>query len=134
MPFGQVPVLEVDGKELAQSNTIARYLAKEHGLAGKGHWDQAQADMYVDCIEDLISCKYDQLEFYLQSVLKSRGNFQFFWQLIAALRPAVFESDESKKKEMMAKINAETVQPHLAKIEQRLTNNDTGYLVGKSVS
>jgi len=34
MPFGQVPVLEVDGKMLCQSHTIARYLARQHNLAG----------------------------------------------------------------------------------------------------
>ena len=53
--FGQVPILEVDGKPLAQSHTIARFLARQHGLAGKDAWEQAQADMYVDCIGDLIS-------------------------------------------------------------------------------
>lgn len=54
MPFGQVPVLEVDGeKMLAQSHTIARYLARQHGLAGQNDWEQSQADMYVDCIYDL---------------------------------------------------------------------------------
>ena len=53
-PFGQVPVLEVDGKPLAQSNTIARYLARQHGLAGKDAWQEGEADMYVDCIGDLI--------------------------------------------------------------------------------
>jgi len=30
-PFGQMPVLEVDGKYLPQSYAIARYLASQHG-------------------------------------------------------------------------------------------------------
>lgn len=57
MPFGQVPVLEVDGKMLAQSHSIARYLARKHGLAGKDAWEESQADMYADCIIDLINGK-----------------------------------------------------------------------------
>ena len=55
MPFGQCPVLEVDGKMLAQSNTIARYLARQHGLAGKDEWEQSQADAYADSIGDLMT-------------------------------------------------------------------------------
>ncbi len=53
MPFGQVPVLEKDGEMICQSIAIARYVAREHGLAGKDNWTQAQADMVVDCIMDL---------------------------------------------------------------------------------
>lgn len=53
MPFGQVPVLEVDGsKLLAQSHTIARYLARQHGLAGKDEWENALTDSFVACIQD----------------------------------------------------------------------------------
>ena len=53
-PFGQMPILHVDGKVLAQSMTIARYLAKQHGLAGQNDWEEALANMYADCISDLI--------------------------------------------------------------------------------
>jgi glutathione S-transferase len=54
MPFGQVPVLEFDGKLLSQSYAIARYIARQHGLAGQGDWEQAQVDMYADCIKDFM--------------------------------------------------------------------------------
>ena len=56
-PFGQVPVLEVDGVPIAQSTTIARFLAKEFNLAGKDHLEQAQADMVVDACIDLVESK-----------------------------------------------------------------------------
>lgn len=52
-----MPIFEEDGKVLAQSNAIARYLAKEYGLAGKGNWEQAEVDMYVDCVGDVIAGK-----------------------------------------------------------------------------
>ena len=40
MPFGQVPVPEVDGKMLCQSYTIARYLAHQFGIAGETEWEK----------------------------------------------------------------------------------------------
>jgi glutathione S-transferase len=35
LPFGQLPVLEVNGIVIPQSVAITRYLAREHGLYGK---------------------------------------------------------------------------------------------------
>ncbi|XP_078589984.1 hematopoietic prostaglandin D synthase-like isoform X1 [Branchiostoma floridae x Branchiostoma japonicum] len=52
-PMGQLPVLEVGGVTICQSMAIARYVAKETGLAGKTILEQAQADMLVDGLDDL---------------------------------------------------------------------------------
>ena len=57
MPMGQLPVLEFDGQVLCQSLTIARFLAKEFGLAGKTNLEQAQADMVIDTGNDLDNSK-----------------------------------------------------------------------------
>uniref|UniRef100_A0A914CL94 glutathione transferase n=1 Tax=Acrobeloides nanus TaxID=290746 RepID=A0A914CL94_9BILA len=52
-PFGQLPLLEVDGKPLAQSFAIARFLARKHGLAGKDDWESAQLDAIADFMKDI---------------------------------------------------------------------------------
>lgn len=54
LPFGQVPILEIDGQcILAQSNAIARFVAEEVGLAPTSALGKAQADQIVDAVEDL---------------------------------------------------------------------------------
>lgn len=57
-PFGQVPVLEVDGKKIAQSTAISRYLAKQYGLAGKDDWESLEIDVTVDTIHDVRASEY----------------------------------------------------------------------------
>ena len=105
MPFGQLPVLEVDGKMLAQSFTCARYLARKHGLAGKDEWEQAQADMYVDCVNDIMN----------------------------GAREPFLEKDPEKQKELWQTYIANQIVPHVQIIEKHLRKNGTGYLVGSSV-
>lgn len=53
MPFGMLPVLEIDGEMVAQSNAISRYLARQWGLAGKDEWESLQCDVLVDTLGDL---------------------------------------------------------------------------------
>ncbi|XP_015366529.1 PREDICTED: glutathione S-transferase-like [Diuraphis noxia] len=53
MPFGKVPVLEIDGKVLNQSTAITRYLSKKAGLAGSDDWESLLIDIAVDNIHDL---------------------------------------------------------------------------------
>lgn len=53
MPFQALPVLEVDGKVIAQSNTINRYVGKLGGLYPKDDWQAARVDEVMDAIEDI---------------------------------------------------------------------------------
>jgi len=54
-PFGQLPTLTVDGVQLCQAHTIARFLAREFGLAGSTSLEQARADMIVECVDDMLA-------------------------------------------------------------------------------
>jgi glutathione S-transferase len=52
-PYRELPVLEVDGKAIAQSNTINRYVGKLAGLYPKDDWQAALVDEVMDAIEDI---------------------------------------------------------------------------------
>lgn len=52
MPYQALPVLEVDGKLLAQSNTINRFVGKLTGLYPNDPWQAALCDEIMDAVED----------------------------------------------------------------------------------
>lgn len=58
MPLGEMPVLEVDGKQFHQSMSICRYLAKKVGLAGKNEVEDYEIDSVVDTVSDFRNSKY----------------------------------------------------------------------------
>lgn len=58
-PFGQAPVLEVDGKMLAQSAAIDRYVAGLAGLVPTDPWEAALADQAYCFCHDLLQPLYD---------------------------------------------------------------------------
>ncbi|CAI5441900.1 unnamed protein product [Caenorhabditis angaria] len=53
-PFGQLPVLSVDGFEIPQSAAILRYLARKFGFAGKTPEEEAWVDAIVDQFKDFM--------------------------------------------------------------------------------
>ncbi|XP_026318450.1 glutathione S-transferase 2-like [Hyposmocoma kahamanoa] len=65
-PFGQMPVLEIDGKKYAQSFAIARYLGRKYGLTGDNIEEDFEIDQNVDFVNDLrakaASVKYETNE------------------------------------------------------------------------
>ena len=52
-PYQSLPILEVDGKVIAQSNTINRYVGKLAGLYPKDDWQAAVVDELMDAVEDI---------------------------------------------------------------------------------
>lgn len=107
-PLGQLPVLEVDGVQIPQSVAIARFLAKKFNLAGKTDVEQAQADVVVDTVGDLI----------------------------AAYVPVRREQDENKKKELLDKFLAEDLPKQLGNLETlgKLYSNGGQFFVGDSLT
>ncbi|KAI8521902.1 hypothetical protein Bbelb_016560 [Branchiostoma belcheri] len=103
MPMGQLPVLEVDGVTLCQSMTIARFVARETGMDGKTKLERAQADAFVDELEDLVP------------------------KLAMAL---IFTTDENEKAEKVKELD-KAIAEKLGKCE-KLSGPD-GHLVGNSM-
>lgn len=62
--FGQLPVLEHNGKKINQSLAIARYLAKQAKLSGKDDWENLEIDAVVDTVNDLKQSKQNSLSFH----------------------------------------------------------------------
>ena len=53
LPFGQLPVLEIDGVTIGQSMAIARFLANEYGISGSSNLVKAKVDEVVDVMNDV---------------------------------------------------------------------------------
>jgi Glutathione S-transferase, N-terminal domain len=52
-PFGALPVLEVDGEVVAQSNAINRYVGKLADLYPSDAWQAALCDEVMEAVEDI---------------------------------------------------------------------------------
>eukprot|EP00091_Calanus_sinicus_P010326 TRINITY_DN24108_c0_g1_i1.p1 TRINITY_DN24108_c0_g1~~TRINITY_DN24108_c0_g1_i1.p1 ORF type:complete len:119 (-),score=30.35 TRINITY_DN24108_c0_g1_i1:349-705(-) len=58
LAYGQLPKLEFKGEVLYQSVNIARFLAREFGIAGNSNLERAQSDEVVDAITDIQNAIY----------------------------------------------------------------------------
>ncbi|CAJ0581749.1 unnamed protein product, partial [Mesorhabditis spiculigera] len=108
-PFGQMPILEVDGKQLAQSKAIYRYLGKTFGFAGANDWESAQIDSWADQFQDYAT----------------------------ALRPyfiVLAGFAEGDKDKLYKEVAEPARDQHLPLIVKQLKANGSGFLVGSKVS
>ena len=77
MLLSQVPVLEYEGILLAQSMSIARFLARQFNLAGKDNLEQAQVEVVADTATDLLN-NVGPIIWYQEEPEKTAALKQFF--------------------------------------------------------
>jgi len=108
MPFGQLPVLEVDGKQLTQSMTILRFIGRKHGLEAEDEWDRAVGDELATSWLDMFT--------------RSAG--------------AWAEQDKEAKKQKFLQVIEEFVKPRLKIVDERLSHNKcgSGFIAGSKVT
>ncbi|KAK3102006.1 hypothetical protein FSP39_008045 [Pinctada imbricata] len=108
-PCGQVPVLEVDGKQMNESIAIARYIAKIYDLGGKDAYEQYLIDRVLGAVDDLY-CK--------------------------ARQPWFAEQDQSKKIELERELYSEHLPRFLGMFKKYLKDSggDGKFFVGDSVT
>merc|ERR1712037_318017 len=99
---GFVPELTWDDKLLVQSNAIARFVAREVGIAGKSNVEMAQCDAVVD----------------------------FCSELAEASVSIKFAPDDEKKKAALEKFNPK-LDAFIKNIEKILEENGGEWMVGK---
>eukprot|EP01103_Thecamoeba_quadrilineata_P010013 TRINITY_DN205_c0_g1_i1.p1 TRINITY_DN205_c0_g1~~TRINITY_DN205_c0_g1_i1.p1 ORF type:complete len:218 (-),score=45.52 TRINITY_DN205_c0_g1_i1:88-741(-) len=58
LDFNQVPLLEIDGHNLVQSQAIASYLARKYNLYGKDNYENYQVDALYGALIDALSDLY----------------------------------------------------------------------------
>ncbi|CAL1528871.1 unnamed protein product [Lymnaea stagnalis] len=106
-PFGQLPLLEVDGEVFAQSVAIATYLAREFGLYGKTNLDGLRIDQVVQLVQEILNAGY---------------------------KAYLFTADETQKAQLIKELKEKEFPRYLEYFENLLKNNGTGYFVGDSLT
>jgi len=104
-PHGFMPVLEVDGKMLAGSLPIVRYVAEQHGLAGSNSFENADIASITDVLNDL-----------------EEKLFQFF-----------FEKHEARRAELKKTLVETHFPRYLGALEKRAAGNNSadGWIIGQ---
>ncbi|XP_068085135.1 glutathione S-transferase [Anabrus simplex] len=103
-PYGKLPLLEVDGKEVYQSAAIGRYLAKQFNLLGSNDWEALQIDCTVDTITDL---------------------------RLAILGAYIYEENEEAKAKKIQTLRKETLPMYLSKLDKQVKDNGGHFVGGK---
>ncbi|XP_013148280.1 PREDICTED: glutathione S-transferase 2-like [Papilio polytes] len=102
-PFGQLPMLEIDGKQYAQSIAICRYLGRKYGLAGT----TPEEDLIID------------------------QNLDFFNDIRLKTVAANYESDEKVKADKLEDLKKNHFPVLFSKLDQMIKENNGFLAVGR---
>jgi glutathione S-transferase len=106
LPFDALPLWqEPDGFTLAQSDAIARHVARAHGLYGADARESALCDMVMEGIKDLIA-----------EVGK------------------IWSVEPAKRAELRARLDGEIIPRWLGYFERIVARNDAGFAVGRALT
>merc|ERR1711981_663474 len=107
-PFGQAPILEVDGKVIAQTGAIARYCGKLSGFYPKD--------------DDFAAAKIDEIIDTATDITVHVGK-------------TMRMENEKEKMEARSKLAADTFPMYFSALEKIMqTNGSTGFYVGSSMT
>ncbi|KPJ10578.1 Glutathione S-transferase 2 [Papilio machaon] len=104
-PFGQMPLLEIDGKQYAQCIAICRYLGRKYGLAG----NTLEEDLLID------------------------QNMDFFNDIRMKAAAANYESDEKVKKAKLEDLKKNHFPFLFSKLDEIIKENN-GFLAAGRVA
>ena len=108
LPYGQVPVLEVDGKVFSQSNAILRWAGRQGNLYPEEV--QLDCDAVLSCIDDIN--KNLSPQWYGHSLARCPGNGKHFVPLTT-----------QQKESVQAHLNNDVLPGFFAMLAQHLGSN-----------
>ncbi|XP_013195571.2 glutathione S-transferase 2 [Amyelois transitella] len=75
-PFGQMPLLVINGKQYAQSTAISRYLGRKYGIAGADVEEDFEIDQNVELLHDL-RAKAAQVQYEDDAAIKAKKHEKY---------------------------------------------------------
>ncbi|EGT41766.1 CBN-GST-33 protein [Caenorhabditis brenneri] len=109
MPFGHMPVLEVDGELIPQSGAINRFIANILGFAGQTPVEKAWADAFADLYNDFL------------------GEVKA-WGAVA------FKGQPGDKDELKKTVFDPAKENYFKRLSQRLEKSKSGFLLDSGIS
>jgi len=104
--WGQVPVLEVDGREITQAQAICELLGRRFDLCGDSDLDAARCQEYASHVNEL----------------------RILW------KAHYIEQDMDKRAVMVEELKTKTMPEYMKKFNKVVADNGGNYLVGKRLT